>query len=191
MEEQLHLEADGLGIIRGERILFRDVSLAIGAGEALLLRGANGAGKTTLLRCLAGLARPESGQCERSEFHWLGHRTGVKPHETPELHIKTWAMAYGADSGAAAAAISLMGLDQVRDVAGAQLSAGQRKRTALARTQLVSRPLWILDEPFSALDPEGKHLLADLIAKHRSNGGAVIAAVHGEVPILDAREVRL
>lgn len=187
----LCLKAEGLGIMRGERVLFQNVSLRVGAGEAVLLRGANGVGKTTLLRCLAGLVQSETGTCMREPFHWLGHRNGVKPHESPIAHLRTWARTFGADLSHVARIITLMELDRAQTVTGAQLSAGQRKRTALGRTQLAKRPLWLLDEPFSALDAAGKTLLADLITKHRAEGGAVIAAVHGDVPVPNAREVQL
>ena len=79
-------------MIRGERVLFREVSLAVNAGDALVLRGANGAGKTTLLRILAGLTRPEAGRVAReTPHHWIGHREGLKPQETPREHLKLWA----------------------------------------------------------------------------------------------------
>jgi len=191
MENGLHLGAEGLGILRGERELFRDISLEVKAGEAVLLRGANGAGKTTLLRCLAGLAHPETGTCERSAFHWVGHRSGVKPHETPAAHLSIWAKTFGAEAQLIAPVMALMGLEHAQDVAGAQLSAGQRKRTALGRTQLGKRPLWLLDEPFTALDNDGKDLLIKLIAEHRAQGGAVVAAVHGETLVPNVREVAL
>lgn len=191
MEKGLHLKAEGLGILRGERVLFQGLSLEVRAGEALLLRGDNGAGKTTLLRCLAGLARPETGQRERTAFHWIGHSSGIKPHESPETHLQIWARSLGAEAVNIGDILAIMGLVMAKDVAGAQLSAGQRKRTALARTQLTQRPLWLLDEPFSALDQDGQNLLSKLIATHREAGGAVVVAAHGEVAIGQAREMRL
>lgn len=187
----MRLRAEGLSIMRGERVLFRAQSLRLEAGEAVLLRGANGTGKTSFLRCLAGLARPETGRCERALFHWVGHSCGIKPHETPAEHLRIWARAYGADRHATGKVVALMGLERAQDVPGAQLSAGQRKRTALGRTQLQIRPLWLLDEPFTALDQAGSDLLARLIAQHRASGGAVVAAVHGAVQIPDAREMQL
>lgn len=185
------LSAQGLGIMRGERVLFRDVSLSVAPGEAVLLRGANGAGKTTLLRCLAGLAQPETGTCKAEAFHWIGHRAGVKPHESPRVHLRVWARTYGADLSQIDEALETMGLRLASDVPGAQLSAGQRRRTALARTLLARRKLWLLDEPFSALDTAGQTLLADMIAAHRADGGGVVAAVHGEVAVPGARVVAL
>jgi heme exporter protein A len=174
------LTGAGLGMIRGERVLFREVSVAVCAGDALLLRGANGAGKTTLLRVLAGLTRPEAGRVTRAAaHHWVGHREGLKPQETPREHLKLWTQAWG--SGAETdSVLTRMGLTRPADVAGRYLSAGQRRRTALARLLLEDRPVWLLDEPYTALDADGRKLVDDLIAAHRAMGGAVIAAIHGE-----------
>ena len=191
MDRDVHIKADKLGIMRGERVLFRDVSLTVRTGGAVLLRGANGAGKTTLLRCLAGLTRAQTGVCTREVFHWIGHRSGVKPHETPFDHLYVWAATYGASRVNTGAVVQKMGLQRAKNVVSAQLSAGQKRRTALGRTQLARRPLWLLDEPFAALDADGKSLLSDLIDEHRRDGGSIIAAVHGEVPISDTEEVRL
>lgn len=167
-------------MIRGERVLFREVCVAVRAGDALLLRGANGAGKTTLLRVLAGLTRPEAGRVTRAAaHHWVGHREGLKPQETPREHLKLWTQAWG--SGAETdPVLTRMGLTRPADVAGRYLSAGQRRRTALARLLLEDRPVWLLDEPYTALDGDGRKLVDDLIAAHRAMGGAVIAAIHGE-----------
>jgi heme exporter protein A len=174
------LTGAGLGMIRGERVLFREVSVAVRAGDALLLRGANGAGKTTLLRILAGLTRPEAGRVTReAAHHWVGHREGLKPQETPREHLKLWAQAWG--SGADTdSVLTRMGLARPADVAGRYLSAGQRRRTALARLLLEDRPVWLLDEPYTALDADGRKRVDDLIAAHRAKGGAVVAAIHGE-----------
>ena len=174
------LTGAGLGMILGERVLFREVCVVVHAGDALLLRGANGAGKTTLLRVLAGLTRPEAGRVTRAAaHHWVGHREGLKPQETPREHLKLWTQAWG--SGAETdPVLTRMGLTRPADVAGRYLSAGQRRRTALARLLLEDRPVWLLDEPYTALDADGRKLVDDLIAAHRAMGGAVIAAIHGE-----------
>ncbi|MEO9968233.1 MAG: heme ABC exporter ATP-binding protein CcmA [Hyphomonadaceae bacterium] len=185
------LSATGLGIMRGERVLFSQLSLSLNAGEALLVRGDNGTGKTTLLRVLAGLTETEAGTRKTSLCHWVGHRSGLKPHETPRTHLQTWARSWGADASQIDPILGKLALARAGDVPASSLSAGQRKRTSLARTQLVNRPVWLLDEPFSALDADGKAHIAALIAAHRSGGGAVIAAVHGEVPVEDTRELTL
>ncbi len=190
------ISGTGLAAMRGERILFTGVTVRAGAGEAILLRGANGAGKTTLLRILAGLTRAEAGQVARqAPFHWCGHRLGLKPHETPRRHLSAWARAWGSAAAAEAAGIDRIlaeiGLRRPADVPARYLSAGQRQRTALARLLLEPRPLWLMDEPYAALDSEGQALLAGLIDRHRSAGGAVIAAIHGAAGFAASAEVGL
>ncbi len=178
-------------MIRGERVLFRSISLSVRPGEALLLRGANGAGKTTLLRILAGLTRAETGEVTRAAaHHWVGHREGLKPTETPRTHLKLWAQAWGARAGIDPV-LTRMGLARPADVAGRDLSAGQRRRTALARLLLEDRPVWLLDEPYTALDADGRALIDALIVEHRAKGGAVIAALHGEAGFSGTTDLRL
>jgi len=185
------LTGAGLGMIRGERVLFRDVALTVQPGEALVLRGANGAGKTTLLRILAGLTRPETGRVTRdAAHHWVGHREGLKPQETPRGHLKLWARAWGSAAGTDSA-LSRLGLTRPADVPGRYLSAGQRRRTALARLLLEDRPVWLLDEPYTALDAEGRALVDTLISEHRAKGGAMIAAIHGEAGFTASRDLVL
>ena len=185
------LTASQLGILRGERVLFEGVSLAVAPGEAVVLKGPNGAGKTTLLRILAGLTRPGAGNVTReAAHHWVGHREGLKPNETPRTHLKLWARAWGA--GANIDEILLeMGLIRPADVAARYLSAGQRRRTALARLLLEKRPVWLLDEPFTALDAEGRERVLAMVAAHRQEGGAVVAAVHGDAGFAASREMVL
>jgi heme exporter protein A len=185
------LTASGLGILRGERVLFEGVSLELAPGDAMVLKGPNGAGKTTLLRVLAGLTRPEAGIVSReAAHHWVGHREGLKPHETPRSHLKHWARAWGADADIGAI-LNEMGLLRPADVAARYLSAGQRRRTALARVLLESRPVWLLDEPFTALDAEGRERILAMVASHRQGGGAVVAAVHGDAGFAASREMVL
>jgi len=187
----LRLEVDGLGAVRGERILFSGLHLTLRPGEAIILRGPNGAGKSTLLRIIAGLTRPAVGEVRLDgPHHWLGHRDGLKPHETPRQHLKHWARAWGSTLSPEGIA-KRMGLERPLDVPGRLLSAGQRRRTALGRLLLDERPVWLLDEPFTALDANGRTLLADLIAAHRETGGGIIAALHGDAPFEASREVVL
>lgn len=186
------LSARNLGILRGERVVLSGVSVDVCAGEAVILRGANGSGKTTLLRILAGLTLPETGAVDRpSPFHWLGHSDGLKPHETPRSHLSHWAKAWGAPITPINDIIDRLGLTRPRDVAGRYLSAGQRRRTAIGRLLLEPRALWLLDEPFTALDTEGQDLLKSLIASHRNDGGAIVAAIHGNSGLEASREITL
>jgi len=182
------LSAENLGILRGERVLFRDISILVSAGDAVILRGRNGSGKTTLLRILAGLTRPETGKVVRpAPHHWLGHTNGIKPDETAAQHLKRWATAWGADISAT----SQTWVGDLADIPSRLLSAGQKRRTALARLGLQERPLWLLDEPFNALDADGRTILLDQIAAHRKSGGGVIAAIHGEAGFEPTFEVDL
>jgi heme exporter protein A len=185
------LRAVGLGMIRGDRVLFQALSLTLGAGEGVVLRGANGAGKTTLLRVLAGLTCAETGAVERAApVHWIGHQDGLSPGDTPRGHLRLWRKAWGG-TGDVDAALETAGLARAADVAVRNLSAGQRRRTALARLGLIRRPLWLLDEPYAALDGGGRDGLGRLIAAHRADGGGVIVSLHGEAGLADARELIL
>lgn len=178
--------------MRGERILFRGLSLEVGPGEAVILRGANGAGKTTLLRILAGLTQPAAGQVTRSApWHWLGHRLGLKPGDTPRRHLEVWAMTWGARDADLDALIAAHGLTRAAAVPARLLSAGQRQRLALARLGLQVRPVWLLDEPYTALDRQGRTDMARRIDAHLSAGGAVVAAIHGDADLKAARELHL
>lgn len=185
------LSATGLGMIRGERVLFTGVSLTLEAGQSLVLRGSNGAGKTTLLRILAGLTRPEAGEVSRNTaHHWFAHREGLKPHETPRTHLGLWAKAWG--SGAdLEGVLTRVGLKRPADVPARYLSAGQRRRTALGRLLLEQRQIWMLDEPYTALDSEGRELVLELIEAHLKTGGGLIAAIHGESGFVPSGEVVL
>ncbi|WP_321487988.1 heme ABC exporter ATP-binding protein CcmA [uncultured Hyphomonas sp.] len=185
------LSATDLGMIRGERVLFTGVSLSVAPGESLVLRGSNGAGKTTLLRILAGLTRPEAGEVTRNGLHhWFAHREGLKPHETPRTHLGLWAKAWGSDPDLDSV-LARMGLKRPADVPARYLSAGQRRRTALGRLLLEKRPIWMLDEPYTALDAEGRELVLELIEAHLKSGGGVVAAIHGESGFVPASEVVL
>jgi len=181
-----------LGAVRGERVLFRDVSIAAHAGELILLRGANGSGKTTLLRQLAGLSDPQAGEVVRvsAHHHWIGHTNGLKAHETPRTHLKHWANVWGSGVDISNV-LEDMGLTRPADVPCRMLSAGQKRRTALARLKLEERSVWLLDEPFNALDTDGQAHLAEMIETHRASGGAVIAALHGAAPVQASGEVML
>lgn len=191
MSEKSLIQGLNLGAVRGERVLFRDVSVTAQAGELILLRGANGSGKTTLLRQLAGLSEPQSGEIKRTgSHHWIGHTNGLKAHETPRTHLQHWAKVWGGDANIEAI-MKDVSLSRPGDVPCRMLSAGQKRRTALARLKLQDRELWLLDEPFNALDSDGQRLLEEMISAHRSAGGAVIAAMHGAAPIEASGEVTL
>ncbi|PKP80873.1 MAG: heme ABC exporter ATP-binding protein CcmA [Alphaproteobacteria bacterium HGW-Alphaproteobacteria-18] len=185
------LSASGLAILRGERVLFRGIGLKLLPGEAIVLRGANGAGKTTLLRMLAGLTRPEAGEIARpAPHHWIGHKEGIKPQETPCSHLALWAKAWGSSANIPEI-LEKMALTRAADVPGRYLSAGQRRRTAFARLLLEDRPLWLLDEPYTALDAAGKTLLDQVISGHLRTNGAIIASMHDTAGFPVTTEVTL
>ena len=177
---------DGLAASRGLRVLFEGLSLSIGPGEVIELRGPNGSGKSTLLRILAGLTRPYAGAVRMNGaaadggLHYLGHLDAVKPSETAAEQARFWARFFGHDPLMAASAMKRVGLSSRADVPGRGLSAGQKRRLALARLLLDPRPVWLLDEPAAALDTDGRRLAGELVEEHRAGGGVVIAAIHGE-----------
>lgn len=140
---------------------------------------------------LAGLTRPEAGHVSRpAAHHWIGHKEGIKPNETPRSHLRLWAQAWGSDADIPVI-LEKMALTRAADVPGRYLSAGQRRRTAFARLLLESRPLWLLDEPYTALDTGGRALIDTLIAAHLQAGGAVIASMHDTAGFPVSAEVAL
>ena len=197
------LTAEKLACTRGERRVFSDLDFEVRAGEALVVEGANGAGKTSLLRLIAGFLAPASGSVtlgldtgavsdgeERSNHvGWLGHQDGIKPQMAAGEQLEFYARLYGA-TAPAAPALERVGLLRQRAFPCRYLSAGQRKRLGLARLILSGRPLWLLDEPFAALDSAGRVLAADLMRGHCAQGGIVVAATHDPLG-LDARLLRL
>lgn len=186
------LEAENLTCIRGGRLVFRDLSFRARAGGVLAIEGPNGAGKTSLLRMIAGFLAPAAGTIrmggdsvdagERGRFvGWLGHQDAAKPQMTVRETLRFFARLY---RGAAVAEDELsaaegeVGLARCRDLPCQYLSAGQKKRLALARLTLLRRPLWLLDEPLAALDTDAKALVPRMIETHRTAGGIAIAATH-------------
>lgn len=191
------LSCTDLTLDRGGRVLVRDFSLAVNAGEAVVLTGPNGSGKTTLLRALAGLVRPVGGEVKRSPAEigiaFLGHADALKTSEAVEAMLQSWTTMQGGNA-------DITRLDAVmRELAVAhlarrecgKLSAGQKRRAALARIVLSERPVWILDEPAAPLDTASRARLAELVARHREGGGLVIAATHVDLGWADARAVEL
>lgn len=185
------LTAENLACARGERKLFEQLSFRVTAGQALAVEGANGAGKTSLLRLLAGFLAPAAGrvvvkdaqgettdaEARARRIGWLGHHEGLKHQLTVREQLAFYAALYGAPVDAAAA-LDQVGLTRQADLPCRYLSAGQKRRLALARLLVSQRPLWLLDEPFAALDAAGQALVAQLMARHCGQGGIVIAATH-------------
>ena len=192
------LEASNLECIRGERSLFAGVGFRLAAGEMLYLQGANGSGKTSLMRILCGLAHPAAGEVRwrgepigklgedyRRELCYLGHHNAIKEELTPLENLL--AAAHLADEdldeGAALDALELVGLAGREELACRYLSQGQKRRVALARLVNERRVLWILDEPYVALDAAAVELVAGLIGAHLQRGGLVVLTTHQAVPV--------
>ncbi|MFA5938818.1 MAG: heme ABC exporter ATP-binding protein CcmA [Sinimarinibacterium sp.] len=192
------LQIDQLCVMRGDRVLVSGLSFALEAGELLHLRGANGTGKTSLLEILAGLRHPASGsiasEAAEQGVHWVGHRNALSPQLSAVENLQFWCGVNGEDPARAVPALERMGVP-----AGAcrrpvrTLSAGQKRRGALARLLLASRPLWLLDEPLDGLDRDGIALFADLLAVHLRGDGMVVMTSHQALPggLPSVREIEL
>ena len=190
----MRLEARGLACSRGPVTLFRDLALRVERGEWVAVRGPNGSGKTTLLRCLAGLARPDAGEVRREgRLAYAGHLPGIKDDLSAEENLRGALALSGSpvDSPAAREALDEVGLLARRTLPARRLSAGQRRRIGLARLLIDPAPVWILDEPLTALDDEGQQLFARTLARHLERGGLALVATHHDLAIAPAREVRL
>ncbi len=199
-EDGAWLEVRQIAAFRGERLVLEGVSFRLDAGGALLLRGANGAGKSTLLRVLAGLIplaagtllwRGEDALADLS-YHarrlaYLGHQDAVKPGLSVAENLAFWARR-GGEIGAALAAVHLAPL---ADLPARFLSAGQRRRLAIARLLLTRAPLWLLDEPGNGLDDASLTALGAIADRHRAAGGMVIAATHHDLPFPNSSHVFL
>jgi heme exporter protein A len=195
---------DNLAVERGGRRLFEGLGTRLAAGEAVALTGANGAGKTSLLRAVAGLIRPAEGairfehggraveaeEARTGALHLIGHLDGLKSTRTAGEELAFWAAWTGAGPEALEAAVETFALDPLLELEVRKLSAGQRRRLALARLIASPRPLWLLDEPLAPLDADRRALFGRLMGEHLARGGMVLAAVHDPLPGT-ARELRI
>lgn len=200
------LTATDLACSRGERTLFGGLSFALDAGDWLHVKGENGTGKTTLLRTLAGLAPADRGQIRwdgsdasarnghyRRAVLYLGHPAALKDELTP-LENLSLALALDGrpiDTATLVAALHRMHLQGREDVPVRHLSAGQKRRVLLARLLVRPADLWLLDEPFAALDADGIVLLCRLIGEHLERGGIVVLTSHQAVALPGGQELRL
>ncbi|HEV2083088.1 MAG TPA: heme ABC exporter ATP-binding protein CcmA [Brevundimonas sp.] len=191
-----------LSVSRGERRLFDGLSFALRAGEAAQLTGANGAGKTSLLRAVAGLLRPDGGEvrfegaggpldagtARAAGVQLLAHQEGFRPGRTARAELTFQARWFGASAEAVAAAAKRLDLTPLLDLEVRVLSAGQKRRLALASLVAAERPMWLLDEPLAPLDARRRAQAAEIMAEHLNRGGMILAAVHDPLPVA-AREI--
>lgn len=174
--------ARALACRRGDRLLFRGLSLDLGAGEACHITGANGAGKTTLIRTLAGLSAPYAGEAGcAGTAGLLDERTGLDPEQTLSAALDFWFAIDGA--GERASVLERLRLTDLMDVPVRYLSTGQRKRAGLARLLGQRAPVWLLDEPLSGLDTASQALVCELIAEHLAGQGAALIASHQSLEV--------
>ena len=200
------LRANALTCVRGERTLFTGLDLEVSAGEWLHVRGENGIGKTSLLRLLSGLTKPAAGEifwneqlisADPSEYHrnllFLGHRDSLKEDLTAleNLSIATALDGIAVSEEEILLALHRFGLRGREDLPVNCLSAGQKRRVLLARLLLRQAKLWILDEPFNALDVRAVEMLSELILEHIASGGMAIMTSHQEIPMPNGRVVQL
>jgi heme exporter protein A len=194
-----NLSLRALACERGERCLFSAINCELAAHTLLEVRGANGSGKTSLLRMLCGLLNPAAGSIQwqgteihalgehyRAQLAYLGHASGVKDELTAveNLRFSASLASIPADTASAAAALAWLGLEGHANQLCKTLSQGQRRRVALARLRLsAARPLWILDEPFTALDARAVQLTQSLIESHLEQGGIVVLTTHQDVAL--------
>ena len=198
----LALRVDSLALARGGRTLAGDLSFRLAAGEALVVTGPNGAGKSTLLRVLAGLLEPAAGAArlegagEDDEIapraHYIAHADAQKSALTVTENLEFWARTLGAAGGMAPReALAQFALGHAADLPVGYLSAGQRRRAGLARLLVAPRPIWLLDEPATALDAASQRRLAEAMAAHLARGGLIVAATHVPLGLEGARELQL
>ncbi len=200
------LEAQDLTARRGAALLFEGLSFRVDAGRALVITGANGTGKTTLLRILAGRTLPEGGQVRwrgeavapfsarlREDVLFVGHAPALKDELTAAENLRSLAglMAVLPSAADVRAALAAVALDAQQALPARVLSQGQKRRIGLARLSLARQPLWLLDEPATALDHAGLALLARIISQQLAAGGTVVAATHQPLPLPADRIVTL
>lgn len=190
----IKLNATELTLFRGDRCLFKDLSFALNPGELLLLEGRNGSGKTSLLRAIAGLLELESGTIywdelplnqERQIFQnalvWMSHKVGFKGDLTLVENLQYESKLRPQSTADFDDTLMQLNLGKLRRLPMRSLSAGQQRRVALARMLMSSATLWMMDEPVSNLDSEGRELVVRLLRKHLSDGGMAIVAVHHDM----------
>jgi heme exporter protein A len=196
----MRLSGSEIACLRGGRQVFSGLSFTVDAGEALVVLGPNGVGKSSLLRVVAGLVARSGGALSLAggdpeltigeQAHYLGHQDALKPSLTVDENLAFWARFLGSGEGTQAA-LAAVGLDAIAQLPAGYLSAGQRRRLSIARLVAVKRPIWLLDEPTTALDAAAQGRLAELMGQHLAGGGLILAAAHGPIGLQAPRELSL
>lgn len=192
----MSLVAENLTCERNGRIVFSNLSFTVKPGECAELRGLNGSGKSSLLRLLAGLVPLSSGNVAfngetdfKTALHFIAHQDAIKNAMTVAENMQFWCDVLGGSS--IAKALNAFRLDALKHEQAQLLSAGQRRRLTLSRMFLSPRPIWLLDEPMTALDQSTQTLLREYIATHLKTNGIVIAATHGDLGFTSHRQITL
>lgn len=183
----MRLVAENLTVSRGDRQIFAGVSFSLGAGDALIVTGANGSGKSTLLKTVAGFLKPSAGSIgfegageddAVTLCHYLAHANALKPALTVAENLAFWRRFLGNPNAEVETALDEVGLGGLGDLPAGYLSAGQKRRVAIARLLVSHRPVWLVDEPTAALDKRSEGLFTEILKRHLEKGGMAIAATH-------------
>lgn len=202
---EAHFAGRDVGCVRGENVVFVGLDFALGPGDALVLVGPNGSGKSSLLRVMAGLLPAAKGRLEwdgadishdggehGARLQFVGHLDAVKPVLSVAENLRFWAALLGGGAGVdIGAALDALEIGGLADVPGRFLSAGQKRRANLARLGLGFHPLWLLDEPTTALDVASIRLLDAMIKRHRDAGGIVVLSTHADIRAEGAKTLDL
>ena len=190
------LTGDDLVLFRGDRCLFKNLSFALNPGELLILEGSNGSGKTSLMRAVVGMLELESGEIRwdgipvrnnRYSFHgslvWMAHRVGFKADLTLVENLRFESALRPASAKEMDSVLQRLSIERLTRLPLRALSAGQQRRVSLARMLLSDAPLWLMDEPFTNLDRDGRELVLTLVEEHVLAGGMCVMAAHQDVEI--------
>lgn len=190
------LEVQGLTCFRQDRCLFADLDFNLDAGDICQIEGPNGAGKSTLLRALLGLFRPDEGQilwqnqpvAKQQELFfqdvlYLGHKFAISADLTPLQNLESWSQLHLIKQQDFEFALQQVGLAELQDIPCHSLSAGQHRRVALARLWLSAAKLWVLDEPFTAIDKAGVKMLQQKFQQHMEQGGIILITTHQDLSL--------
>ena len=187
---QAQLTAKDIACRRGERLLFKGLSLTCEAGDALHVAGANGVGKSSLIRILAGLLRPFTGEISTTgDMGLVDERLALDPHQPLGRALAFWERLDGCSD--ASRALDLLQLNELRDIPVGYLSTGQKKRAAFARLLNRKCPIWLLDEPLNGLDAQAQASVEALVAQHCGGGGIAVVASHQAIALPGGRTVAI